>query len=57
MNLLQSVTAFLCEQHFISNDYTFGDSWHLQENAIPTDFHFPLHLKKSGKKTTREKKT
>ena len=51
--------SFLCEKHFKSNDYTFGDSWHLKENAIPTVFDFPSHLKKTltGKKTTHEKKT
>ena len=39
--------SFLCEKHFKSNDYTFGDSWHLKENAIPTVFDFPSHLKKT----------
>ena len=37
----------LCEKHFKCNDYAFRDSWYLKENAIPTFFDFPSHLKKT----------
>ena len=39
--------SFLCEKHFKCNDYTFRESWYLKENAIPTVFDFPSHLKKT----------
>ena len=54
---IQTEKRYLCRDHFIPTDYKYVDSVKLKDNAVPSIFKLPEHMKigKTRKSTGQTK--